>query len=350
MKCTSAIPQMAYGAVPDAPDKYLQMGATTARKCLQMFCKAIMELYGEEFLRKLTYTDMKKTLCLSRGKAWGDHGPDLLILLEAIASNDLWIWHAFFGVSGMNNDVNVLRQSPLFNDLKAGKALDVPFVANNVSYKRGYYLTDRIYLKWRMDNQTTPSSYNQDFLTSPETRAFLRDSDKVLQHNSQWVSSNIQLVGENCNCGLHLNVDKTEAFWPKEDPRSGFEGVFPPNITRPFHGVKLPSGPVSVDFDFSSECVMKRVSKTIGLMDAIAKINDPQCELLLLCACTGISKLYFAMRTYPPRVFESAQLSFDVAIRSALGRIVNASGPGRLAMETRHLTLFIWGAWRLFIR
>nr|GEX81236.1 hypothetical protein [Tanacetum cinerariifolium] len=47
-------------AVPDALDEYLQMGATTAHKCLQMFCKAITELYGEENLRKPTYTDMKK--------------------------------------------------------------------------------------------------------------------------------------------------------------------------------------------------------------------------------------------------------------------------------------------------
>ncbi|GJX68949.1 hypothetical protein Tco_0304676 [Tanacetum coccineum] len=34
MKCTFAIFQMAYGAVPDALDKYLQMGATTARDSL----------------------------------------------------------------------------------------------------------------------------------------------------------------------------------------------------------------------------------------------------------------------------------------------------------------------------
>ncbi|GKG54357.1 hypothetical protein Tco_0557880, partial [Tanacetum coccineum] len=81
-------------------------------------------------------------------------------------------------------------------------------------------------------------------------------------------------------------------------------------------------------------------------MDAVAKINDPQCELLLLRACTRISKLNFVMRTCPPRVCESAQRFFDVALRSTLERIVNASGPGRLAMETRHLTLFIWGAWR----
>nr|GEX14558.1 hypothetical protein [Tanacetum cinerariifolium] len=77
---------MAYGAVPDASDEYMQMGAITARS--------------------IDYT--------------------------AIASNDLWIWHAFFGVSGMNNDVNTLRQSPLFNDLKVEKALDVPSVANNI--------------------------------------------------------------------------------------------------------------------------------------------------------------------------------------------------------------------------
>nr|GFA00667.1 putative nuclease HARBI1 [Tanacetum cinerariifolium] len=29
--------------------------------------------------------------------------------------------------------------------LKTGKAHDVPFVANDVTYKRGYYLTDEIY-------------------------------------------------------------------------------------------------------------------------------------------------------------------------------------------------------------
>nr|GEX66925.1 putative nuclease HARBI1 [Tanacetum cinerariifolium] len=75
-----------------------------------------------------------------------DNGPDPFILLKAIASTDLWIWHAFFGISGMNNDVNVLRQSPIFNDIKSGRAPDVPFVANDVPYKKGYYLTDEIYL------------------------------------------------------------------------------------------------------------------------------------------------------------------------------------------------------------
>ncbi|GKD62061.1 hypothetical protein Tco_1299570, partial [Tanacetum coccineum] len=129
-------------------------------------------------------------------------------------------------------------------------------------------------------------------------------------------------------CGLHLNVDKTEGFWPKKDPRSRLEGVFPPNISWPLHGVKLLGGPASMDFDFSIELVKKRVTKTIRLMDTVAKINDPQCELLLLRACMGISKLYFAMLICPPCFFEIAQRSFDVALRSALERIVTAYALG----------------------
>nr|GEV70110.1 hypothetical protein [Tanacetum cinerariifolium] len=74
-------------------------------------------------------------------------------------------------------------------------------------------------------------------------------------------------------------------------------------------------------------------------MDKVAKINDPQCDLLLLRACIGISKLYFVMRTCPPRFFESAQCSFDVALRSALERIVTASGPGFGDWQWRLATL-----------
>ncbi|GKD51056.1 ALP1-like protein [Tanacetum coccineum] len=159
MKCTSVIRQMTYEAVPDALDEYLQLGATTARKCLQMFCKAIMELNGEEFLRKPTYTDMEKLYAYHEEK----HGfPRMLGSIDYTASNDLWIWHAFFGVSGMNNDVNVLRQSPLFNDLKAGKASDVSFVANNVPYKKRYYLTDGIYLQWSVLIKSLKNSGTDD--------------------------------------------------------------------------------------------------------------------------------------------------------------------------------------------
>ncbi|GJU68162.1 reverse transcriptase domain-containing protein [Tanacetum coccineum] len=74
--------------------------------------------------------------------------------------------------------------------------------------------------------------------------------------------------------------------------------------------------------------ISPRGKSDVLLMDTVARINDPQCELLLLRACVGISKLYFDMRTCSPRVFEMAQHAFDAALRSALERIVTASGLG----------------------
>ncbi|GKD47639.1 ALP1-like protein [Tanacetum coccineum] len=38
------------------------------------------------------------------------------IMLEVVASQDLWIWHAFYGMAGANNDINVLDNSPLFEE------------------------------------------------------------------------------------------------------------------------------------------------------------------------------------------------------------------------------------------
>nr|GEW53566.1 hypothetical protein [Tanacetum cinerariifolium]GEW73752.1 hypothetical protein [Tanacetum cinerariifolium] len=170
-----------------------------------------------------------------------------------------------------------------------------------------------------------------------DDRALLRAQVSVLTRDMRYFRSMASsyerevlelIIKDGPRCGLHLNVDKTKVFWQKEDSRSRLAGIFPPNIARPLHGVKLLGGSASVDFDFYNELVMKRVAKTIGLMDAISKINDPQCELFLLRSCTGISKLYFTMRTCPPRLFESAQRSFNMALRSSLERIVTASGLG----------------------
>ncbi|GJV33534.1 RNA-directed DNA polymerase [Tanacetum coccineum] len=58
-----------------------------------------------------------------------------------------------------------------------------------------------------------------------------------------------------------------------KNPRSRFVGVFPPNIARPLHGVKLLGGPASANFDFSSELV-KRVSKSIMLLGQAQRSFD----------------------------------------------------------------------------
>nr|GEW13603.1 hypothetical protein [Tanacetum cinerariifolium] len=127
---------------------------------------------------------------------------------------------------------------------------------------------------WKARTKKKKSSGEEDDLSQPW--AWYLD-DGTIVGDTLVIGKVLDLITEDGpRCGLHLNVDKTELFWPNEDHRSRLEGVFPPNISRPLHGVKLLGGPVSVDADFSSALVMKRVSKTIGLLDAVAKINDPQ--------------------------------------------------------------------------
>ena len=56
------------------------------------------------------------------------------IVLEAVASYDLWIWHAFFGPPGTLNDINVLDRSPVFDDIIKGEAPNVTFSVNGREY------------------------------------------------------------------------------------------------------------------------------------------------------------------------------------------------------------------------
>jgi hypothetical protein len=75
----------------------------------------------------------------------GDKGKPTMIL-EAVATQDLRIWHCFFGVAGAQNDINLLNKSPLFIDAIKGKAPQVHYKVNGNDYKVGYYLGDKIYL------------------------------------------------------------------------------------------------------------------------------------------------------------------------------------------------------------
>ena len=69
-------------------------------------------------------------------------------MLEAVALFDTWIWHAFFGVPGSQNDITALGRSPLFNNLTEGKSPQLDYYINERQYTMGYYLADDIYPKW----------------------------------------------------------------------------------------------------------------------------------------------------------------------------------------------------------
>lgn len=67
------------------------------------------------------------------------------MILEAVACEDLWIWHSFFGLPVSLNDINDLQRSPLFQRLTSGNAPPVEYTINGNMYKMGYYLADGIY-------------------------------------------------------------------------------------------------------------------------------------------------------------------------------------------------------------
>nr|GEY34915.1 hypothetical protein [Tanacetum cinerariifolium] len=155
IKCTSAILQLAYGVNASFLDEYMQMSERSSRTALDHFCQAVMKIYGPEYLRKPTVTDIEK-LYRNHKKKHGFSG--MLGSLDCSGSG----LHAFFGVAGSNNDINVLYQSPLFNDLKTGRAQEIPFVANDVSYPSGCYLVDGIYPELAPLVKTIPEPADDD--------------------------------------------------------------------------------------------------------------------------------------------------------------------------------------------
>ncbi|CAL9005474.1 unnamed protein product [Prunus brigantina] len=104
--------------------------------------------------------------------AWqGDYGNrkgQKSVILEAVAGFDTWVWHAFFGVVGSQNDLNVLGQSPVFNDVLRGEGPNITYQINNTVYQIGYYLANSIYPRWTtfVKSISNPRSQKQRLFAS----------------------------------------------------------------------------------------------------------------------------------------------------------------------------------------
>ncbi|CAH9080302.1 unnamed protein product [Cuscuta europaea] len=179
-KVIAAIRMLAYGCSADSLDEYVQIGESTAIECLKKFCGAIIGLFEEQYLRKPNKFDIASLLKDSEARgfpgmlgsldcmhwhwkncptAW--HGTFTngfkkvpTLILEIVASHSLWIWHAFFGMAGTNNDVTVLDRSPLFDDLVNDIAPPCDFKIQGHQYNMGYYLSDGIYPQYATLIQT----------------------------------------------------------------------------------------------------------------------------------------------------------------------------------------------------
>jgi hypothetical protein len=172
-KITSALRMLCCGMCADATDEYCRTSESSAMKSLKRFCIAIRAEFENYHLRPPTLRDFQKQLAINANRgfpgmfasldcmhyewkncpvAWqgdfGDREGKKSIILEAIADGGLHIWHAFFGLPGSNNDLNVLDRSSLVHNILTSEARDMHFVVNGCEYDRYYLLTDGIYPEW----------------------------------------------------------------------------------------------------------------------------------------------------------------------------------------------------------
>lgn len=172
-KVTAAFRMLTNGVAADATDEYICIGESTAIESLRKFVTAIVKVFEDEYLRSPNKNDTTRLLEIGEERGFpgmlgsidcmhwkwkncptahhgmfSGHVREPTIILEAVASKDLWIWHAFFGLPGSHNDINVLQRSPLFAKLAEGDAPEVNYIINGHDYNMGYYLADGIYPSW----------------------------------------------------------------------------------------------------------------------------------------------------------------------------------------------------------
>ncbi|KAK9994607.1 hypothetical protein SO802_024310 [Lithocarpus litseifolius] len=182
-KITAALRMLAYGMAADFMDEYVRIGESTAIESLKKFVKAVVDIFSKEYLRspnnkyiarflanreRRGFSRMLGSIDCMHWKwkncptAWkgqySGHIREPTIVLETVASFDLWIWHAFFGLPWSNNDINVLERSPIISKLEQGRAPAFNYSINGHEYTMGYYLADGIHPKWSTFVKTTPSS------------------------------------------------------------------------------------------------------------------------------------------------------------------------------------------------
>ncbi|XP_062700579.1 uncharacterized protein LOC109407066 [Aedes albopictus] len=196
-KCAAAIRQLAYGTASDATDEYIQIGESTANEAMKEFCRTLLKLYREIFLRPpnqsqkaaleeenasrgfpgmigsidCMHWEWKNCPVALKGQYQGKEGK-ATVVLEAVASYNCRIWYCNFGAAGSCNDINILDNSPLLDEIIHNGMLDLTYEVNGKTRERGYLLGDGIYPDWSCFVKTISHPSNakeQHFATVQES-------------------------------------------------------------------------------------------------------------------------------------------------------------------------------------
>ena len=172
-KATAAMRMLSLGTPARAQEEYCRLAPSTAREAMLRWCRGIRACFEEEYLRQPTHNDIVTQMTVNQDRGWPgmfgsidcmhwkwklcpvalqwsyqDKNKNMSIILEAVCDYRLWIWHAFFGIPGGNNDLNVLDRSPLVRNILTGNANGLGFWVNGNWYDKYYLLADVIYPKW----------------------------------------------------------------------------------------------------------------------------------------------------------------------------------------------------------
>jgi hypothetical protein len=115
-KCSAAIRMLAYIVAGDLVDEYMRMSESTCIEAMYNFCRAIISVFGEVYLREPNLEDTQRLLSINEKRgfpnmlesidymhwewkncpfAWqgqySGHAKGCTVILEAVASHDRWI-------------------------------------------------------------------------------------------------------------------------------------------------------------------------------------------------------------------------------------------------------------------
>jgi len=122
-KVVGAFRMLAYDVPADSMDEVVRLAESTMIEAFKHFVRAVVDVFGEQYLRPPTVEDTARLLEMNNKRGWPGmlgcidcmhwrwkncptawkgvytgHVDGPTMILEAVASEDLWIWHSFFGL------------------------------------------------------------------------------------------------------------------------------------------------------------------------------------------------------------------------------------------------------------
>ena len=268
-KCLVAMRMLAYGGSADGLDDTYAMAETTVIDTLFEFVETVIDLYEKEYLRPPRARELEVILRQNEARgfpgmigsidcmhwqwencpsSWAGmykgHKGKPTVILEAVATQDLRIWHAFFGLPGSHNDINVLQRSPIFDELASGRTPEVEYWVNGNPYTMGYYLTDKIYPNWATFVKTVsaPASMKHKVFASIQescrkdverTFGVLQKKFKIIYNPARmWSHKKLNAIMRACVILHNMVIEDERDIYVNPEDTQGFEGADDPPVSQ----------------------------------------------------------------------------------------------------------------------